>query len=196
MNRSDLSPYQLRLRCGTASRLFEFRSKLGFGGILSSISEREPARDRLSGHGNGPENVVPFSHGKVERRSRGEVASRNSRSLGECEMALPGIDAFGVGVLPVRWLWEQPLARSSRLVIAGTGDLEPSSMSKCRMSIVYHNGNLRVGTWKGSLLTTAVFLPQPPSPMTLPHRDNACEHGCNAKGYIGDNLRFVRRYRG
>lgn len=140
--RSNLSPYQLRLRYGTASRLFELRSKLGFGGILSSISEREPARDRLSEHGNASETVVSFSNGTVESRSRGEAGSRDSTPLEECEMAFPGIDSFGVGTLPVKWCWEQPLPGSSRLAIAGTEDLEPSSMSKRCISIVCHNGNL------------------------------------------------------
>lgn len=156
--RSGLSPFQVRLRCGTASRLLEFRSKVGFGGILSSISEREPATDRLNEHGKVSENVVT-SQGPVERRSRGEVASSDSTSLGQCETALPGIEASGVGVVPAGWLWERPFPGSSRLMIAGTEGPEPSSMSKCRMSIVYHNGDWRVGTWKGSWLTAAVFLP-------------------------------------
>ena len=192
--RSDPSPYQLRLSCGTASRLLEFRSKVGLAGILSSASEREPCRDRLNGHGKAPENVVSSSQGMVERRSRGERASRDSKSMGECGMSLPAFDIFGVDVLPVRWLSEHPFSGSSRLVIAGAEGLEPSSMSKCRMSIVYHSGNLRVGTWKGSLLTAAVFLPQPPSPMTLPHSDDAYKCGCNAKSYVGNDLRLVRRY--
>lgn len=127
----------------------------------------------------------------VERRSRGEPASRDLTPLGECEMAFLGFEALGVGVLPVGWPWERPFPESSRLVTGGAEDLEPSSMSKCRMSIVYHNGNLRVKTWKGSLRTAAVFLPQPPSPMTLPHRNDANKCGCNAEGYVGNDLRLV-----
>ena len=94
---------QLRLKGGTASRLFEFRSRVGFGGILSSFSEREPASDRLNGLGKAPENVVTSSQVAVDMRSRGEVASRDLTSLGECEMAVPEFDALGVGVLPVGW---------------------------------------------------------------------------------------------
>lgn len=66
-------------------------------------------------------------------------------------------------------------------------------MSKCHMSIVYHIGNWRVETWIGSWLTAAMVLPQPPSPMTLPHRDDAYDCSCNAKGYVGNDLRLVRR---
>lgn len=157
------------------------------------ISEREPTRDRLNGRGRAAGNVVTSSQGTVERRSRGEVGSRDSTSLGESEMALPGFDAFGVDVLPVRLLWESPFPGTSRLVVNGTDSPGPSSMSTCRMSIVYHNRNLRVGTWKGSLLTTAVFLPQPPGPMTLPHRNDAYNGSCNAKGYVDNDLRLVRR---
>ena len=29
--------------------------------------------------------------------------------------------------------------------------------------------------------------------MALPHRDNAHNCGCNAKGYVGNDLRLVRR---
>ena len=99
------------------------------------------------------------SQDTVVRRSRGGIASIDSTPFGECEMALPGFDASGVDFPPVRRLWERPFPGSSRLVIAGTDGLEPSSMSKCRMSIFHHNGNSRVGTWKGSLLTAAVFVP-------------------------------------
>ena len=126
--------------------------------MLSSISEREPATDRLNEHGKGSANVVT-SQGAVERRSRGEVASRDSTSLGQGERAFPGIEASGVDVVPAGQLWERPFPGSSRLTIAGTEGAEPSSMSKCRMSIVYHNGDWRVGTWKGSWRTAAVFLP-------------------------------------
>lgn len=160
---------------------------------MSSISEREPVRDRLYGNGKAPANVVASSQGTVERRSRGDEASRDSTSLGECEMAIPGLDTFGVDVLPVNWLWECPFPDCSRLVIAGTEGLEQSSMSECRMSIVYHNGVLRVGTWKGGLLMAAVFLPQTPSPMTLPHRDDAYDCSCDAEGYAGNDLRLIRR---
>ena len=107
-------------------------------------------------------------------------------------MALPGFDAFGVDVLPARWPWDRPFPGSSRLVIAGTEDLEPSSISKYHMSVVYHNGNLRVGTWKGSVMTVTVFLPQPPSPMTLPHGDDTNESSCNTKTNVGNDLRLVR----
>lgn len=108
-------------------------------------------------------------------------------------MALPGFDAFGVDVLPVRRTWERPVPGTSRLVVTGAESPEPSSMSECRVSIVYHNGRLRVGTWKGCLLTAAVFLPQPPSPMTLPDHDDAYDSGYNAKSYVDNDLRLVRR---
>lgn len=113
---------------------------------MSSISECELAKDRVNGDGKAPENVVISSQDTVVRRSRGEVTSTDSISLEKSEMALAGFDVFGVDIPPVRWLWEHPCPGSSRLVIAGTDGLEPSSMSKCRMSIVYHNGNSRVGT--------------------------------------------------
>lgn len=62
--------------------------------------------------------------------------------MGECELALPRFDAFGVDVLLVREPWERPFPGSSKLVIAGTEDLEPSSRSRYRMSIVYNNGKI------------------------------------------------------
>ena len=140
------------------------------------------------------ENRLSASQGAVERRSRGDVSSRDLMSPGACEMALPGFDALGVGVLPVEWFRERPFPDSSRIVVAGMEGLEPSSTSKCRVSIVYHNGKARVGTWKGVLRTAAVFLPQPPSPMTLPHCDDANACGCSAKSYVGNDLRLVRCY--
>ena len=190
---SERRLHQSRLKYGTDSRVLEFRSKIGFGGILRSISEREPTSDRLNGQGRAAGNVVTSSQGIAVERSRGEVASRDSTSLRENEMALPGLDAFGVDVLPVRLLWERPFPGTSKLVVTGTERPKPSSMSKCRVSIVYHNGDLRVGTWKGILLTAAMFLPQPPNPMSLPQRDDAYDGGCNAKGYVDDHLRLVRR---
>ena len=91
-------PYQSRLKCGTSSRLFESRNRVGFGGILSSVSEREPAEDPLNGDGKVSENVVTFSQNSVARRSGDETASRGPTSFGECEMVLLGIVAFGFDV--------------------------------------------------------------------------------------------------
>lgn len=101
-NRSDPRSYQSRLKCGTSSRLLELRNKVGFGGILSSISERELAGDRLSGDGMASNNVVTFSQASVARRSRDGTASRGPTSFKECAMALAGFDAFGVDVPQVR----------------------------------------------------------------------------------------------
>ena len=92
-------------------------------------------------------------------RSRGEAASEDLISLGEGGKALSRFDTFGVGVLPLERLREGPFPRSSRLVFVETEGLRPSSRSIYRMSIIYHSGNLRVGTWKGSLRTAAVFVP-------------------------------------
>lgn len=65
-----------------ASRLLEFRSKVGFGGIVSSISGRELARDCLNGDGKAVENLVTSSQDEVARRSGGEIASMDSTSFG------------------------------------------------------------------------------------------------------------------
>ena len=102
---NDPRPHQSRLKCGTSSRLFEFRNKVGFGGILSSTSERELAKDRVTGDGKVSENVVTFSQDSVARRSRGEATSTGPTPFGEWRMVLRGSDTFGVDVPQVRWLW-------------------------------------------------------------------------------------------
>ena len=88
------SSHQSRLRCGTASRLLEFRSKVGFGGILSCVSDREQARDGLIGDGK----ALTSSQGTVAKGSKGKIASSDSTSLGKWEAALAGFDAFGVKI--------------------------------------------------------------------------------------------------
>ena len=59
-------------------------------------------------------------------------------------MALAGSDAIRVGVPLARLLWERPFSDSSRLVTAGAEGLEPSSISGCRMSTIYREGEQKV----------------------------------------------------
>ena len=59
-------------------------------------------------------------------------------------MALTGSGAISNGVPLARLLWERPFSDSSRLVTAGAEGLKPSSISGCRMSIFYREGEQKV----------------------------------------------------
>lgn len=135
------------MKCGTSSRLLEFRNRVGFGGILSSISERVLTKDGLNGDGKTTEDLETSSQGPVARRSREEIAPGGLMSFRALEFALLGFDAFGIDGPPVQGSWKCLSLGSSWLVIVTTVGLKPSSTSGCGVSIIVYDSRI---SWRGA----------------------------------------------